>query len=98
MRVWHPAHIGFARCFSICCRIVPLRGPPFASIEPTPGGGGGGGAFSTFSKIHFPRNTGEVRVGYEAPSRTLACFKPPLRSFPSSATRRKFWPFTSGPP
>ena len=39
------------------------EGPPLASIEPTPGGGGGGGVFSTFSSIHLPRSTGEVRVG-----------------------------------
>src|SRR5436305_532665 len=98
MRVWHPAHIGLARCFSICCRIVPLRGPPLASIEPTPGGGGGGGAFKTFSRIHFPRKTGEVRVGYDVTSKTLPCVRTPLRSVPSRSTRRKFLPLTPGIP
>ena len=44
-------------------RMVPVQTATLASIRPTPGGGGGGGVFSTFSRIHLPRRTGEVRVG-----------------------------------
>ncbi len=38
----------------------------------TSGGGGGGGAPSTFSMIHLPRSTGEVRCAYDVTVRTLA--------------------------
>ncbi len=62
MREWHDAHVGFARCASICCRSDADCPTLLSSSVGTAGGGGGGGVFMMFSRIHLPRSTGDVRV------------------------------------
>ena len=60
------------RCFSSCWRSDPALPDGRSSRFGTPGGGGGGGVLRIFSRIHLPRITGEVRVGYEDTVRILA--------------------------
>src|SRR3984957_20874562 len=72
MRSWQPLHAGLARCCSNRCRIVTLTPRAVSSSVGTFGGGGGGAELSRFSKIHFPRITGEVRAGYDDTVSTLA--------------------------
>ena len=50
------------------------------------GSGGGGGRPSRFSRIHLPRFTGEVRVGFEVMVRMLAWVRSPTRPVPLSET------------
>ena len=47
-----------------------------------------------FSRIHRPRFTGEVRVGFEVAVKTLAIVITPPREVPSSETRRNASPST----
>src|SRR5262245_16543368 len=71
---WQTAHDGFLRCASICARIELALALSASSLSGgTSGGGGGGGAPSTLSSSHRPRNTGEVRFGYEVTVRMLPC-------------------------
>src|SRR5579862_5985189 len=91
---WHDAQATLARCFSNVSRRLLAVVLAVSSRVGTFGGGGGGGAFKILSRIHLPRNTGEVRVGYDVTISTLACVKMPPRSgafpfSPFSATRRK---------
>ena len=59
----------------------------------TLGGGGGGGVPSTFSRIHLPRPTGEVRSEYEVTVRMLPWPSRPRRFVdPASVTRRNSLP------
>ena len=68
--------------------------PDLPSTLSTPVGGGGGGAPRRFSRIHLPRLTGEVRVGFEVTAKTLACVRTPPRGVPTSETRRNDSPST----
>src|SRR5215468_2524020 len=97
MREWQAAQVAFLRCASNCWRID-IDEPILASSRlGTSGGGGGGGAFRTFSRIHLPRSTGEVRVAYDDTVRTLACVKtPPRCALPASETLRNSGPVTFG--
>ena len=55
----------FSRCYSKRSRREPLViAASFSSSSSTSGGGGGGGVPRICSKIHLPRSTGEVRVGW----------------------------------
>ena len=58
------------------------RRPPVGSSRfvSTPGGGGGGGVPSRFSSTHWPRFTGEVRLGAEVTVSTLPCPSRPRRA------------------
>src|SRR5690348_1249134 len=98
MRAWQEEQAGLARCCSSCWRsdaVVPMA----ASFRlGTPGGGGGGGSLRKFSRIHLPRMTGDVRVGYEETVRTLACVSTPDRSSPVKLTRRNSGPEMPGIP
>ena len=78
MRWWQVAQLGLARCCSMRCRKVPVSSLPSFSSG-TSGGGGGGGVPNRFSSIHFPRFTGEVRVGLEVTVRMLAWVRMPPR-------------------
>jgi hypothetical protein len=60
----------------------------------TPGGGSGGGSPRMLSRIHLPRFTGDVLVGFEVTVSTLACVTTPPRGVPANETRRNFGPFT----
>ena len=62
----------------------------------TPDGGGAGGVPRMFSRIHLPRLTGEVRVGFDVAARTLAWVSTPPRGVPASETRRKPSPRDAG--
>ena len=68
------------RCCAIRSRIDRTR-LRHRSLQksPTFGGGGGGGIPSTFSRIHLPRSTGEVRSGYDVTVRMLPCPSNPHR-------------------
>src|SRR5205823_11937758 len=44
---------------------------PISFNSPASGGGGGGGALRMFSRIHLPRLTGEVRVGFDVTVSTV---------------------------
>ena len=76
IRAWHDAQLGFARCCSIRCRSVPVS-CAWPSSSGTSAGGGGGGVPRICSRIHLPRFTGEVRVGFDVTVRTLACVRTP---------------------
>ena len=66
MREWQLAHTGFARCCTMRSRIdSTLPSGVRSGSWGTSGGGGGGGDPSTFSRIHLPRWTGDVRSGYD---------------------------------
>ena len=69
---WQAAQVGCARCASSCWRSGASAPTLASSSRGTPAGGSGGGAFSTFSRIHLPRSTGEVRVAYDDTVSTLA--------------------------
>src|SRR5260221_12889031 len=72
IRAWQDEQAGFLRCSSIWTRRVPFRPTLDSSSGGTVGGGAGGGALRRFSRIHLPRNTGEVRVEYDETVSTLA--------------------------
>ena len=63
------------------------RVPASSLSASTPAGGGAGGAPRMFSRIHRPRFTGDVRVGFEVAVKTLAIVITPPREVPSSETR-----------
>src|SRR5262249_7313141 len=97
MRAWQAAHVGFLRC----CSRPSRTGPGFARLAFSLGagafgGGGGGGAPSKFLRIHFPRFTGEVRVGYDVTVKMLAWPSSPPRRLSENVTRRKWLPYTFG--
>ena len=54
----------------------------------TSAGGGGGGVPRICSRIHFPRMTGEVRVGVEVASSTAPCVSTPPRAEPGGSVTR----------
>ena len=87
IRSWHDAQFGLARCCSIFCRMVPESGAFLSSsVFTTSGGGGGGGVPRMFSRIHLPRFTGEVRVGFDVMVRIPACVSSPPRGTPRRLT------------
>src|SRR5690606_6474019 len=88
------------RCNSSCSRsdTASLAAPPCASSDGTLGGGGGGGVASRLSRIHLPRLTGEVRVGFEVTVKMLACPNSPARGVPASETWRNSLPETPSIP
>ena len=94
MRAWQEAHAALLRCFSSCSRRETDLPRSFSSRAGTSGGGGGGGAPRRFSRIHLPRSTGEVRLGYDETVRTLACRQTPPRPLPVRSTLRKSCPLT----
>ena len=94
--LWHPEHGGFARCVSICSRIVRGFDSLFSSRGGTFGGGGGGGVPYKFSRIHFPRRTGEVLSACDVTVRMLPWPSSPRRALSVSATRRYWLPYTFG--
>ena len=53
------------------------------------GGGGGGGAPRRFSRIHYPRSTGDVRVAYDVTVNTLPCPSNPFRTSSTTGIRLK---------
>src|SRR3989442_8367729 len=91
---WHVAQVGFFRCSS--SRSRPEAGWPPAPVSGrlgTLGGGGGGGAPRRVSSTHLPRNTGEVRLGYDVTVRRLPWpSRPPRCSGVLNVTRRKRFP------
>src|SRR5215467_4876471 len=63
---WQPAQKAFSRCFSSLSRTDLGDSPTsFSARVGTFGGGGGGGRFNNVLRIHLPRFTGDVRVGFE---------------------------------
>ena len=94
MRRWHDAHVGLARCASICCLSDAVCPIAFSSSAGTPAGGSGGGASSRLSSTHRPRSTGEVRVAYDDTVSTLACVSTPPRWPSVRSTRRNVGPVT----
>src|SRR5689334_15816108 len=73
MRRWHVAHAGSLRCTSIRSRSD--RGAPAAPASGnagTSGGGAGGGAPRRLASTHLPRNTTDVRFGYDVIVKRLA--------------------------
>ena len=56
---WQLAHTGLARCCTIRSRIDSNSPASLSSLRS--GTSGGGGVPSRFSRIHLPRNTGDVR-------------------------------------
>src|SRR5262249_29596438 len=98
-RLWHEAQFGLARCCSIRCRSVPESTAFLSSFKfGTSGGGGGGGVPRICSRIHLPRFTGDVRVGFDVIVRMLACVSSPPRRSPCRETRRKRYPLAFGMP
>src|SRR5689334_21913398 len=96
---WQPRQGGFLRCSSSSSRTD--RGLLLSSFSlsgGTLGGGDGGGVPSTFSRIHFPRSTGEVRLGYDVTVSTLPWPSSPRRFSSVRVTRRKRLPYTFGIP
>src|ERR1700679_2609285 len=72
MILWHAAQTGLERCSSIICRSdAALLLALSSSSGGTFGGGTGGGVPKTFSRIHLPRATGDVRSATEVTSRKL---------------------------
>ena len=58
-------------------------------------GGGGAGVPRMFSRMNWPRFTGEVRVGFEVTSKTDACVSTPPRGLSlGSVTLRISLPLT----
>ena len=96
IRAWHEAQFGSARCCSIRCPERPDRGILLVVGERRrrSGGGGGGGVPRISSRIHLPRLTGEVRVGFEVTVRDVASVTTPPRCLPARATRRNWSPVT----
>src|SRR6185295_10385005 len=91
--LWQPAHTGFARCASMLSRND--RGLPSADSSfngGTLGGGGDGGTPSRFVRIHLPRSTGDVRLGYDVTVKMLACPSSPRRASSGTLTRRNWLP------
>src|SRR3982751_2969486 len=87
--LWQPAQTALARCSSIVSRSE--RGLPFSDWAfngGTFGGGGVGGTPSRLVRIHLPRCTGEVRLGYDVTVRMLACPNRPRRASFGTFTRR----------
>ncbi len=72
--------------------------PGLSSSSLTIGGGGGGGVPKILSSTHFPRLTGEVRVGLEVTVRIDACVKTPPRWSPGSEILWKSSPSTLSMP
>src|SRR5579871_1411175 len=95
---WHAAQVGFLRCSSSRSRTVRGWAPATFSLRAgTFGGGAGGGEFRKFSSSHFPRNTGDVLLGYEVTVRRLPCpSSPPRESALSKVTLRKRSPYMPG--
>src|SRR6185295_1831036 len=90
---WHEAQLGLARCCSMSSRTERGFAPSSFSFNGgTPGGGGGGGVPRIFSRIHLPRKTGDVRLGYDVTVRTLPCPSNPHRTGSVRVTRRNWLP------
>src|SRR3954467_302700 len=69
---WQPAHGGLGRCSTPRSRTERTFVAKLGGLSGgTPAGGDGGGAPSRFSRIHFPRTTGDVRSGYDVTVRIL---------------------------
>ena len=84
------AQAGSVRCRSIRSRSVPDEPAPASSLRAsTPDGGGDGGVPRMFSRIHLPRFTGDVRVGFDVAVRMLAWVSTPPRVCRLDETRRK---------
>src|SRR6185436_12635270 len=99
IRLWQLAQAAFARCSARRARTERLEEIVLSLSAGTSGIGGGGGAPKMFSRIHFPRITGDVRVAYEVTVRTLPWRSSPPRSlFRSNVTRRNWLPYTLGMP
>ena len=80
------------RCSSSRCaqRVTFTCSASFSRFVSMPGGGTGAAIPRTFSRIHRPRVTGEVRVPTELTVRKLPCPRmPATRAAASSETRRK---------
>ena len=86
-----------ARRWRIVVGAVPA-GAVSSRFVSTLSGGGGAGVPSTFSRIHWPRFTGEVRFGADVTVSTLPWPSSPRRSPSPSSTRRKRLPRTYGIP
>src|SRR4029077_6989240 len=97
-RPWHAAHTALALCTCICSRIESTLPCGAAFSSGTSGGGGGGGVPSRFSRIHLPRCTTDVRLGYDVTVRMLPCPSRPCRLTSVSVTRRNCEPYTRGMP
>ena len=98
---WQVAQIAFSRCCAIRSRIDGIRAaytPVFSGSGGTFGGGSGGGVPSRLSRIHLPRNTGEVRTGCDVIVRMLPWPSRPRRFSSVSVTRRKWLPLMPGMP
>jgi len=65
MILWQAAHTGFFRCSSIRCRTEVTWGPALILLKRRTSGGGRGAGVQDVSKIHFARETGEVRLATE---------------------------------
>ena len=88
MRAWHTAQLSLLRCAAICARrLAALSTTAPAGKLSLPGGGAGGGASRRLSRIHLPRLTGEVRVGFEVSARMLAWPSRPWRRGSPTGTR-----------
>src|SRR2546427_8337103 len=99
MRAWHEAQTVLDRCCSICPRIVSSFPSAFLDFSSgISGGGGGGGVPSSASRIHLPRCTTDVRLGYDVTVRTLPWPSSPKRFGSVSVTRRNCEPYTRGMP
>src|ERR1043166_9119463 len=80
---WQEAHLGSARCRAKSSRCVGALISVLAFVSSsagTFGGGGAGGAPRIFWRIHLPRFTGEVRVGFEVTVRTPPMVNTPPRT------------------
>ena len=90
---WQVAHAGFLRCSSSRSRTDSTLPPSlFSCSVGTFGGGGGGGVPRMFSRIHLPRSTGDVRLGYDVTASTLPWPSRPRRFSSGSVTRRNRLP------
>src|SRR5438067_2040897 len=96
---WQAAQVRLDLCSSKrwrTLRTVPVADASFK--EGTFGGGGGGGAPSKFSRIHFPRMTGEVLLATDVTVRILAWPNSPRRFSSVTFTRRSRLPSMFGIP